>query len=256
LNKDVINFNELRFKKILNTLGSLREFDDRYEFCLIDKYEEKFNTFNLDSIQIADTYVQMLEHKKRLFVVSYEFLKANFNLKDILNWLHKYKIDIVEKQNNEQDYYITAESIVSALKFRGNPIVLYVKGSKRLKIDRDLNEITDYFIPTTQKVDTGESKEIESINQILRIILDGKEIDYIPRIEFDLTKDILISNGNIIVAKYIDDYMGSVGFYYDDPSLPVAWLHDKNAKVFINIYEKDSRKIVVVESKYVFEILF
>jgi hypothetical protein len=84
------------------------------------------------------------------------------------------------------------------------------------------------------------------------IILNGKRIDTVPRIDFDLSKDFILSNGQFIVADYMDDYLGNIGFYREtDPVIPISYYLDNDAPVTIQIDEgPDGSKICVVEQKY------
>jgi len=58
------------------------------------------------------------------------------------------------------------------------------------------------------------------------------------------------SNGNLVVANYIDDYCGGVGFYVEEnDDIPVAWLHDVIGPVYINVFERNKTKVAIVEAK-------
>ena len=48
--------------------------------------------------------------------------------------------------------------------------------------------MTEKFIPSLQKRDTSYCKEIDSVERSMRIILNGEQMDHIPRIELDLSK--------------------------------------------------------------------
>lgn len=251
MEKKIVNFDELKFEHVLMKNGELREFEERYEFCLIKEYEEKYTDFTLDSIQVGDIFVQILQYKNSSLIVSYEFLKNQYDLHGIVNWLDQYKVGYLPKSEKSTSYIQGAESILEAIKFRGNILVLYKKGTNRLAIHTDLlPEITEYYAQGLKKIDTSKSKSITNLDSNLKVILNGQELDYVPRIDVNLSHDLIISNGHIMVAKYIDDYEGCVGFYADDSTLPIAWLHDKNTTVYIDIYEYENGKQVVVDCKY------
>lgn len=74
----------------------------------------------------------------------------------------------------------------------------------------------------------------------------------IPRIDFDLTKDTIISNGQFIAADYIDEYCGNIGFYSNsDTLIPISYLIDKNSTVHIAIHEgPEGGKNCIIEHSY------
>jgi len=90
----------------------------------------------------------------------------------------------------------------------------------------------------------------------LTIKVNGERIRAIPRIEFDISKDIILSNGNLIVADYLDEYCEGIGFYKDeDPSIPIVFFLDYDTTVEIQIIPKESgSKVYIIEHQYVIDI--
>lgn len=251
---NIISIDELRFKRLIGQNSCIREFADRYEYCIIKDYEELYDDFICDSIQINEIFVQLLTVNGRNILVSIEFSKDNFTLKDAMNWLSKYNVCLVEDKNS--DTVENADSIIHGVKFRGVPIILFERGYKKLKFNKtELREVVDEFIPNSQKVDTGASKKVNQLTPGLKIILNGVEIDYIPEIHVDLTRDLVFSNGNIMVAGFIGEYGGYIGFFEEeDDDLPIAWLHDNNTTVYIDVYQKRNGKVIIIESKYIIDL--
>lgn len=253
LTPKIIDIYDARMKNIISNNRIIREFSDRYEYCLIKNYEDKYNDFIIDSIQFDDIFVQLLKTKEKSLIVSIDFSKEIFKIVNILDWINMYAIKIL---NHNEDKIENAQSIIEGLKFKSLPIILYRKGLDTIYVNKNkFREVTIDFIPNLYKVDTMNSKEVDSVVSKGEIILNGRLVDYIPGIRIDLTKDLLISNGHIIVASYLGDYSGCIGFFEEEGyDLPVAWIHDTYARVFIDVYEDEDSKIVCVEHSYVIDI--
>lgn len=250
---NIINMEEHRLKRLISKNASIREFGDRYEYCFITKYEDKYADFTCDSVALAEVFVQLLTVKGQHKLVSIDFPKTIFDIEDMLGYLEFYGIKILK----EGELFVrNACEIMEALKFKGTPIILYEKGLNSIKIDLDeLIEVTDTYIPNESRVNPGSSKYRNSIQPKSKIFLDDEEIDYIPEIEIELSKDLIIANGHIMVANYIGDYFGCIGFFEEKHhSLPISWIYDENTTVFINIYNEDDRKIVIVEHSYAIDL--
>lgn len=244
----VIDIDELRLKKLIERESYLREFSDRYEYCIIRNYEERYDEFQCDSIQMEDVFVQLLTIKDKRILVSIDFSKDRFELKEIINWLYMNNVKLLQ---DDESSIANASSVIKGLKFKSTPVILYKRGDKNIFIIKDqLPEVTEEFIFNEQQINTFNSREIDNLQSGINIVLNGEEINYIPEIKLDLTKDLLISNGHIVVASYIGDYGGCIGYFEEEGyDLPVAWIHDYT-KVYINIYEKDNSKIVSIDFGY------
>ena len=252
-NPKIIDIDELKMKKLIDADRCVREFDDRYEYCYIKEYEEIYDDFECDSIQFDDVFVQLLTVEDKRFIVSIDFPKNKFDLRSIIYWLDMNDVKIA---NDNYDYITNASSVIKGLLFKGTSIILYKKGNENIYLNRDnLREVIKEFIPSSQRIDTHNSKERNSIRKGMEIIFNGEKISYIPEIDIDLTKDLLISNGHIFVANYLGDYGGCIGFFEekdDDP--PLAWIYDTDTKVYIDIYENMDQKIIFVEHGYSIDI--
>ncbi len=249
---NIIDIYDMRRKNTLKN-NSIREFDNRYEYCLIENYKNMNDEFKIDRIEIGDVFLQILTDRYNIRIVSIEFLKKDFTVSKMVNWLYLYSIKLL---NTNEEKIENAYEIIRGLRFKGRPIILYRNGKDRLYINTvSFPEITNKFESNTQIVDTSKSKKIYSQEKLNQIVFNGRRISYIPEIRIDLTRDLLISNGHIIVATYLGDYMGAVGFFYNEGDcLPVAWIHDKNAKVFIDVYKRENSTIVVVEHSHYIDI--
>lgn len=252
-NTNIIEIDELIMKQLIGTESCIREFGDRYEYCIIKDYEHKYQDFHCDSIQIRDVFVQLLTIQGQRLICSIDFPKKKFDLRSMPHWISFKNIKIIEEYETKIK---DAHSVIQGFKFRGTPVVMYRKGHNNVSIIKDhLPEITESFIEEEVRVDTRNSKKVTSIYQKLEIIFNGEPIDYIPEIRLDLTKDLLVSNGHIIVAEYVGDYGGYIGFFeregYD---LPVVWIHDNETKIYIDIHTKGDKKAVIVQCNYSIDI--
>jgi hypothetical protein len=251
--ENVMNIGEFRAKKLRNITKNIREYSDRYEYCLISEYEEKFDQFQAHSIQLGDIFVVLLETEEKVVLVSLEFYKDRFERDDIVAWFNFLKI-YMGRQDHEKHVINNVSRVCEVIKFKGNLIVSYYKGYLTQEIDPDdYDEITETFLLNQQDIDTRKSKPI---NEGLTIKINDRIVDKIPRIEFDMSKDIVLSNGNFIVADYIDEYCGSIGFYKEeDNSIPIVFFLDHETMIDIQIISKeDDSKICIVEHQYLIDI--
>lgn len=249
----VVNIEDYKYKKIINENGSLREFTDRYEHCVVKDYENLYEDFQCHSIGIAEVFVQLLTVKDDIIMVSIDFPKDIFGLRDIVDYLDFYGVKLMGECEN---FIANAVDIMVAVKFRGRAIVIYEKGYNIIPIHKEkLREVTEEFDYTKVRIDTSNSKKRISLLPTSKIILDDTEIDYIPEMELDLTKDLIISNGHIMVASYIGNYGDCIGFLEkkgDD--LPVSWIHDMDTIVYIDTHVNGTKVIVNVQHNYVIDI--
>jgi len=84
---NLITIGELMTRKREKFTKNIREFKDRYEYCLISEYEEKFNRFEAHSIQLGDVYPVVLEIEGKMVIASVEFYKNQYDIKQIITWL-------------------------------------------------------------------------------------------------------------------------------------------------------------------------
>ena len=233
----------------MNKNHSIREFGDRYEYCFIKEYEKKYDNFTLDSIEFGGCFVQILTVKDEQMIVSIEFSKSVLDMETLLDYVDFYGFELLKEG---QSYIKDASGVMEAKKFKGRPIVFFERGIGIVKVNlEELIEVTEDFESNEQRIDTGASKTRDSILPKSRIFLNNEEIDYIPEIEISPGQDLIISNGHIMVANYIGDYCGCIGFFeYETDYLPISWIYDKETTVYIDIHEKEEQKIVVIDYNY------
>lgn len=256
MDQQITDLGEYKLKKFLLDRGMLREYSDKYEFCMVEEYESLYPQFSLHSIGIGDIFLQIVERNGKYKLVSYEFSKEAFNVTDIALWMNTYQAKIYQEIKNNRVRVQGVNEIIDALKFKGNVVVLFEVGTDNENLEvEDLLEVTKAFVPSIYKRDTSFSKEVENSNKTSKIIVNNDEVNHIPRIELDPSKDLVLCNGNIIVADYIDDYQDFVGFYsYNDHLIPLSWIHDTQTNIFIDIYEREKGKLINIEYKYAIDL--
>lgn len=255
-NRTIIDF-YLRRKEILaNKLnGKIRWFNQYYEYCFVDTYEDIFPDLASSCINIKDVFAVVVEEKGEMIFVAIQFPDDKFNTDSIIEWVSNYEIIIPDKTKDAANE-IKCEEIVKGVLFKGNPLILVKKGKNSVSYDPlDFVEVMDEFAASAEIVNMGHSKNInlEQHKKRIRIMLNNEALDAIPRIDFDLTRDLMIVNGNVLVADYIDKYGDTVGFYNSENDLlPVAFVLDDDTTVNINIEEReDGSRLCVVEFGYI-----
>lgn len=243
---DIIDFNKYR-KNAAAPPERFREFDDYLEYCLVPEYEEHFDRFRAHAIQLENAFVNIVEAGDRTVLVSIQFPKSVFTISTAQEWLTQYKLDFRPEPEEEHTIRGVGE-IVCGVRFRGKPVVLYTKGHRQLSYrPGDFPEITDTYVQYHKIVNTATAREVKPRSKPT-IILNGKVVDKVPHIDFDLSQDLILSNGHVMVADYIDDYFGGVGFYQENNDfLPIAFFYSPDAPIVITLREKeDGSKVCIV----------
>lgn len=250
-NGSVIELKEYKFQKNILDEERIREFANYCEVLVVRDYEYKYSNYTTHVFPLESIFVHAVECKKELIHVSIEFPKQLFSLRCIATWLEEYKVCIVSR-DEQLDFIANTEEIVAGLNYKGNSVLLCKKGTDAPPYNReDYEEITESWQRVPQMIDTGKSKSVSSMEQQMRTIVNGRAAVGVPHIEAEL----IVSNGTIILADYIDDYYGHVGFYTNDnPSAPVAYLFDYETTVYIDTLSRtDGSKACIVEHRYFIE---
>lgn len=251
---NVIHFESIKNKADNEIIERLREFQDYYEYCIISKYEEKYTCFETNSIQINKVHAVTLETKDKFLLVGILFYKDLFDFEEVVNWLKVYNIKYVDNES----FVKNANELIQGIHFKGNTIVLYKKGNKNLSFKHeDFQEITKIYDIKMDRVNTTKSKSArKELPERLVIYLNDEEVDEIPRLEFDINKDYIICNGNLIKADYIDSFNHStIGFFRkQDPINPIAYLIDIYTEVFIELSEReDGASFCFIDYNYIID---
>lgn len=234
-------------KHSLAILKQIREYEDRYEYQFIPEYENEFHDFQADSIQLGDVFPQLFDLGDRVILVSIDFFKNRFCLDAAIKWLEKNNVALGSKSTAEV-IIDDAHEMIAGMKFNGYPLVAYSRGNKRIRITTtELVEITEKFICERFKVDTTESKDVQFG---LTIVYNDEISDGIPRIDLDMSRDLVICNGAVVVADYIDEYHGCLAFFREDGKIPVSFVLDTNTTIYIDSYDRDDTGAMTYTIKY------
>ncbi len=232
-----------------------REYDDYYEYCLVDNYEEKYDKFHVHSVQIADVFAAILEEHDHLRLVAVQFFKSHFTLSTIGNWLSEKDVYFSDSSIVELITEIpNATAIVAGLLFKGCPLVVYAKGHQILTFSvTDFIEVNDVFQSYDYIVNSADAKDVTFEPPCEAIIFfNGERVNSVPFIEFNRRTDIVVSNGQLVVADFIEDWCGNIGiFQNENVAIPVSFLLDNKTPVYMNMRTKpDGSKLCVIEQEY------
>lgn len=250
---NIINFEKFKIKIDDELLEEIREFEDYYEYCFIDEYEEKYSDGQINSIEIGKVFAITLETKERFLLAGIAFYKNKFDIKKVIKWLKVYNISYI----NNESFVKSAKEIIEGIHFKGRVVVLYERGNKKVNFDKDsFIEITDRYNTIREKINTSNSKRLRKdlANNGLIVYLNDEKMDEIPKIEFDKTKDFIICNGTLIKADYIDAYNEkTIGFYKKEMSKePIAYIVDSDTEVNIQLnYREDGAAVCYVDYRFI-----
>lgn len=237
----IIELNKYR-KKAQNY--SIIEKESYYD-CLLGKDKHKYRAAPLTGIKVGEIYAMVYKNKDKMYKIeALHFFKDSFNLPQVVDWLDKYIV--ISLPDNKNTYLIDkCQSIKDVARIEDTLLLLYKKGDKSLQIEA--KDILSYI---------DSAKEEANRAMDITLILNDEVIDYIPRIKVNKRQDILIVNGNCIVADYIDEYNGNLGFYLNsNPALPVAFIFTEETHVYIDIILKEQGKIIIIEYDYEIQLL-
>ena len=230
----------------------IREFADYYEYCFIKDYEEKYDDFEIHTVELGEVHAGLIVTGGRAVLTSILFFKVIFNLDQVLKWLELHNICILYNED-----FIKGSKIIDALLFNGRPIILYLKGNIKITIDMSkLIEVTEAYEVYQEKINTSCCKYLKAKGDIRsKIIINGEVHLHINKIEINKSTDLVFSNGNLIIADYIDYYMNrTLGFFRNDEEHPIACIGDPDTDIYIDIYQKDDNSLVFyIDFKYIID---
>lgn len=242
----LVEIHKLVLNKLPGNKNCIKEYDDRYEYCIAEEYEKKYAEFEIERIQLDKVFIKLVTIEEEKLVVSLEFMKELFDMKQTIDWLILNEIKILKDKEN---YLKDAFRIVYACKFNGKPIIIFIKGEESILINRSrLIELNKEFNAQDDEIGIFDYKGTKGPKSNKLINLNGYEINFIPEIDLDLGRDLIFSNGQLIVASYIGDYGGSIGFFEKkEDEFPMILLLDEVEDIYINIYTKGNQRRIVVE---------
>jgi hypothetical protein len=125
--------------------SAIKEYNELYEYCLIKGYEHYFHGYLWHVIEIGNVLAYVVEKRGQFVLVSIQFPKKNFTLDKIVEWLNNYSL-VLHPRDGVPGMVTEAQAIVKGVLFKGNPILLYRKGTQTLKYNAGkLVEVTDLW---------------------------------------------------------------------------------------------------------------
>ncbi|MGD0152714.1 MAG: hypothetical protein ABSC17_02970 [Thermacetogeniaceae bacterium] len=122
---------------------AFREFIDCYEYCFVSGYEAYFGDYLWHVIEVDSVLVSVVEKQGQFVLVSVQFPKKSFDFNKIVEWLNNYNV-VLHPRDKDTGTITDAKAIIKSLLFKGNPLLLYKKGTKTLKYNPSkLVEVTD-----------------------------------------------------------------------------------------------------------------
>ena len=224
---------------------NLATYDSYYECTFIKGYQHKYSQDSIYGVEVGGVYAILLKvNKDKLDFAAIHFFKGDFTLPQALEWLENYGIELMEEGKTQQPIK-NCDKILDILPYKNNHLILYKKGKETVNL-----AYQPIYSSSTKVTNTSDGEQTEQSTKII-LILNGEKLDYIPRIKFNKQKDIVICNGNCIVADYIHGYNGNIGFFLDiNPSLPISFIFAEKTTVYIDIIEREHNKICIVEYDY------
>ncbi|WP_379969600.1 hypothetical protein [Ectobacillus sp. sgz5001026] len=251
----MIEFDKLKQNFIAKKVKDcLREYPDYYEYCVIQEYENEYSEFQIHAIQLADVFVCLLEMQGKLTFVSIQFPRTEFHLSMVYSWLYDKAIYVSERKST-CGIISNGFQLIQKVLFKGHSIILYEKGNKNLSFDMEGCVEVSQVYDSYHQITTTTSDAVEVFPEEpskVPIFLNGERIVSVPRIDFNMGEDLIVSNGHIMVADYIEDYCGTIGFFQqENPHLPISFPLDEQNPIYIDVIMRDDgSKVYVFEQKY------
>jgi len=219
-----------------NSLPPLKEYADHYEYRLIEDYEQRYSSFEIQSIQLEEVLVNLLATKDETVLVSLLFLKPA-EREAIRDWLSLYTVSY--DQHDGEGYFIEgADELLDVMLYKGKPIAVATRGEDRLYYD------------IAGAVEVRRPANFPKQKKPL-LYLNGEARYTVPRIGFDPLRDEVHVNGLFLFIDYMDNFGGQVGFFRKtDPKLPVVLLIGKSIIGMGLTAWADGRRILIVEQPY------
>lgn len=153
--------------KLKNISNSFCKIVDGIEWRLIPDYGSISEC--TDVIKVGDVWAILIAVHKKTILAGLFFHEDDFTLKEAIRWLTDYNIDF--KPAASLDFFVDeAEVILCGVKFRGNSLVEYKRGKKRIVYNPDnyIEMTSDGNKPTDLMI---YNDEVEFITRPLKEML-------------------------------------------------------------------------------------
>lgn len=138
----VVYFQQYKYQKFID---ELREYPDSFEYMIVNNYEHKFTFHRTECVQMDDCFAQLIEAGDHYKLVSMMFMKEDWSVQKILDFLSEHRIEIFHPIS---DSFViqNASEIIDAKLFNGQPLVLCKKGKQSISLNPiNLEEVTELY---------------------------------------------------------------------------------------------------------------
>jgi len=230
----------------------LRQMDQVYDYALIRDWDLHFDFTWAETVQLGEVFANLIRLEDRLVLVSIQFFTDRFSVEEMLDWLDRHKI-YWQEPPKDFDVISGASEIIQGVKFEGHALVLYKPGSGKLAINtRDYIEVTEQYKPINKVSDTSTSKEVSLGRKQKRITIyfNGREVEKVPTLDFDVMGDFVYVNGVLLCADQICDHNGTLGIFNRELLLPLGMITDDDTTITIDLYERGDSKLCNIKCTY------
>lgn len=241
------NTNVLQQRRMQKFIQNIREFADRFEYLFISNYEN-LEFEEIHAIQLQDANVVLIESKEKMSLASIEMSKK-FTLEQFYYWLQTHAVYV--KAINQVPHIIKGcASIKAGVQLKGNLVVTYEKGKNDLQIDQsEFEEIMGNWLPSRQIIDSTKVAVTQAI------MLNGRKVEQFEPMYFELTKDLIISNGNQVNANCIKMLNSHIAFFRPEFPEPIALIATNKTIIDINTYPTSKGStLCTIEFNYLLDV--
>lgn len=114
----------------------LRQIDQYYEYCLVKDWEKMLSFTETLVVNIGDVAANLVEQEGRRVLVSIIFDCDCFSVQEVLGWLDDYAF-YWEGSLNQSPKIMGASEIVQGVRYGGQSLILYRRGTSDLAFDGD-----------------------------------------------------------------------------------------------------------------------
>lgn len=146
-NCNITDFKDFKNKKFADEpidYEQIWEYPDSYEYRYIADYDQLFESTHMECVEIGGCFANLIEEGNKFYLISLSFDKE-IGIPTLTDWLDFYKIELFEPSNSSIEIHNT-DGVLEALKFKGHPIVLSMRGDGIATLEpTKLEEIVDSY---------------------------------------------------------------------------------------------------------------
>lgn len=176
-------------------------------------------------------------------------MSKDFTLEQFYYWIQTHAVYL--QASNQVPHIIKGcASIKAGVQLKGNLVVTYEKGKNDLQIDQsEFEEIMENWLPSRQIIDSTKVAVTQAI------MLNGIKVEQFEPMYFDMTKDLIISNGNQVIATCIKMFNSHLAFFRPEFPEPIALIATNKTIIDINTYPiSNGSTLCTIEFNYLLDL--